>query len=373
MGRITVESKHFAGAGVSRHRTAGLTVGVDHDGQNDASKVEFHPFSDATNEVDDRPVGKPGTASYRSVWSTFDADSSRPLGFGPLRRLLRDLFPKQRRNFIAGLRAVPASRRAYFWRYLGALDHDQLVSLARNHDRAVRRARGAIRDCCLGIGVNRIMTLTFRDNVTDYEDAVLAWGRFASWFLETFGHSMIAVPERQSRGAWHFHCGIRRLPKFSKAQLREMDRVWARGKVHVTSPWKIRRSAQMGEAAPSDVGGGSHAAANYFGKYLSKEFSLLDFLANPGRHRYRSRGDTGVTQTTVELDMADADSVKDCLLSFARDYHCIAHGVHFRSDGTFVFWHLTTERPPPVMSAEHTFARRLALDSGLILGHWSAS
>ncbi len=79
-----------------------------------------------------------------------------------------------------------------------------------NRDRAIRRARSRLRHLILATRADHLLTLTYRGNVTDFERACcdlskfvrIVKGRKPDW-------TYIAVAERQKRGAWHWHLGVR--------------------------------------------------------------------------------------------------------------------------------------------------------------------
>lgn len=79
-----------------------------------------------------------------------------------------------------------------------------------NIERAARRAKGNLRRKCMAMEADRILTLTFKENVTDWD---LAWSCFKSFTRRVnrklVGFSYVAVPERQKRGSWHFHLAIK--------------------------------------------------------------------------------------------------------------------------------------------------------------------
>lgn len=75
---------------------------------------------------------------------------------------------------------------------------------------SVARTRKTIRQRCMAFKADRLLTLTYRENMTDrrraYEDLVRFIGRCRRVNLLP---DYVAVPERQKRGAWHVHIACR--------------------------------------------------------------------------------------------------------------------------------------------------------------------
>lgn len=149
--------------------------------------------------------------------------------------------------------------------------------------KSITRARTMVRRKLLSMGADRLLTLTFRENVTDDQ---LAWDRF-KYFNKLmrwrYGDrwTYVAVPEYQKRGAVHFHLAI---SGFYHANT--VRRLWSRavgklgGNIDITSP----RKAQKNSWNPKRI-------ANYLSKYITKSEST-DF----NRRRYSSGGKIEVPQ-----------------------------------------------------------------------------
>ena len=78
-----------------------------------------------------------------------------------------------------------------------------------HEDRAVRRARSRIRQLILTVRADHLLTLTYRDNVTDFKRACSDLNKFVRIVKDQLpGWVYIAVPEQQKRGAWHWHMAV---------------------------------------------------------------------------------------------------------------------------------------------------------------------
>lgn len=133
-----------------------------------------------------------------------------------------------------------------------------------------RRAKAKIRRLCHALGADRLLTLTFRENIIELKEAWKIFKLFVQYFNRMHAHALayIAVPERQKRGAWHFHLAIKGF--YNVNVLRHL---WRRaagdGNIDITNPlkheWKRKNLSR------------------YISKYVSK---LMDVPA--GSKRYSS-------------------------------------------------------------------------------------
>lgn len=145
-----------------------------------------------------------------------------------------------------------------------------------NAQRAARRARAQIRHYIYAMGATHLLTLTFRINLTDYNSSLAALQRFTRKVkAHISGWDYVAVPERQSRGAWHFHVAVR---GYQNVDL--LRKLWrectpdGEGNIHVRAPG----GRKNGTWARTSL-------IAYLSKYISK--TLGDREAElRGRHRY---------------------------------------------------------------------------------------
>lgn len=88
------------------------------------------------------------------------------------------------------------------------LEEEEVIE---NLKRSARRAYQAIMARAYGMGVDRMLTLTFAKNVTasSKEVAMLCFQRFVRLCRKAFGaFDYVATTELQKRGAIHFHMGV---------------------------------------------------------------------------------------------------------------------------------------------------------------------
>jgi hypothetical protein len=146
-----------------------------------------------------------------------------------------------------------------------------------NHDRAVRRSKQSIRFLCKEAGVDRLLTLTYRENMQDRERLYDDFKRFVRLVRKQHPDWMyVAVPELQDRGAFHVHIAVRGWQRVDF-----LRRCWYRalggtgtergehtpGAVNVTSPRGKRTGWRQWETS---------SLASYISKYVSKTFSEVD-------------------------------------------------------------------------------------------------
>jgi hypothetical protein len=164
------------------------------------------------------------------------------------------------------------------------------ASKEENLRRAERRARQKVRHLVMSIAADHLLTLTYRDLVTDSEKLARDYKEFARLVRQKYPDwQYVAVKEFQERGALHMHCAV-----VGKQDIKFIRECWytalgapanatgdqTPGAVNVRYK-KKRFSGQ------SPVFSALQLAA-YLSKYISKTFAHEREL---GMHRYQaSRG-----------------------------------------------------------------------------------
>lgn len=139
--------------------------------------------------------------------------------------------------------------------------------------RSARRASKTVRHRVKAIQADRMLTLTYRANQTDWEQLTRDFKLFVRRMRKAFpSFEYVAVPERQKRGAWHMHIAIK-----GRLNAKIVRSVWLsvvrEGNIDITNPYKYRRYR--------------HKLAVYLSKYLSKAFLEGDLFM---RRVWSSRG-----------------------------------------------------------------------------------
>lgn len=158
-----------------------------------------------------------------------------------------------------------------------------------NEDRAVRRARSTLRQKILAAGTDHLLTLTYRENVTDYTRAASDLTRFIRLVRKQMPKWVyVAVAEQQKRGAWHWHLAVR--GRQDVALLRAAWReVVGDGNIDVNPPKGPSGRRQL-------------ALVKYLGKYLAKGFTESDREFNA--RRFRSSLGIRVPGESIEIPAA---------------------------------------------------------------------
>lgn len=142
----------------------------------------------------------------------------------------------------------------------------------KNEERAMRRARSRLRQLILAAHLDHLLTLTYRENITDYKQACDDLSRFLR-AVRTYlpGILYVAVPEKQKRGAWHWHIAVA-----GRQDVDLLRKLWRRvvgeGNIDVQKP-------RPGENRRL-------ALVKYLGKYLAKGF--IEKHRELNGHRFRA-------------------------------------------------------------------------------------
>lgn len=143
--------------------------------------------------------------------------------------------------------------------------------------KSIARARVAVRRRCMAMNVDRLLTLTFRENITDIDEAWKCFHYFVKqmrWqYEERFQY--VVVPEYQKRGAVHFHLAIKGFYPVKTVRSFWHAAVGKRGgNIDITDPKNYSKNSWN----PKHIG-------NYIAKYITKTEST-EF----NRKRYASGG-----------------------------------------------------------------------------------
>jgi hypothetical protein len=174
------------------------------------------------------------------------------------------------KNFLGPARTKPRAKRG------------ESEERLRNEEDAGQRAKQNVRDCCKAISADRMVTLTYRDNMTDREQALKDWKAFCRRLGKVKKFHYVAVIEEQERGALHFHVAVR-----GKQNYVLLRSIWQRvvglgptgekmGQVNVRDPHTLGFGVK-----------GAHKLAAYLAKYCGKQMDCREL--NEKRY-FRSRG-----------------------------------------------------------------------------------
>lgn len=146
-----------------------------------------------------------------------------------------------------------------------------------------QRSKRTIKQRCLQAEFDRILTLTFKFNLQDIDEAWRVFKYFIKLMKKRYPNlTYLVVPEYQKRGAVHFHIAIKGYIYHGTVR-----RIWRRaagtygGNVDITNPKNYGRfntNKRRYSWRSSDI-------ANYLSKYLTKD-ETVEF----NRRRYASGG-----------------------------------------------------------------------------------
>ena len=180
-------------------------------------------------------------------------------------------------------------------------------NLKINQVRAARRARTRMRQLALGAHCDHLLTLTYRENQTDFEQANNDLSRFIRKVRKALpGWAYVAVPEKQQRGAWHWHLAVA-----GRQDVNLLRTCWlavvGEGNIDVQPP-KIGKQKQR------------LAIVRYLSKYLTKTFSEDEHELNG--HRFRASQGIYIPCTPIHVPPEERGNLRsfslNLLLTHAR-------------------------------------------------------
>ena len=149
---------------------------------------------------------------------------------------------------------------------------------------SVQRAKTQMRHKIIMLGCDRMVTLTYRENMCDRDLAYEHFGKFAKLCNKEFGSfENVAVTEKQKRGAIHFHVAINKyypvmvLNRLWRQSIGEREDGQTSGHVHIK---KKAAHIQPNSLTKKVITG----LARYMSKYMSKDIEGQEV----GKKRYSS-------------------------------------------------------------------------------------
>lgn len=147
-----------------------------------------------------------------------------------------------------------------------------------------RRARSNVRKRCKMIGANQMLTLTYRENMVDFERLAKDFKEFIRRLRRYGAFEYVAGIEKQKRGALHLHLAINALPMWMK----NAQGIKVKSASLVRSVWRGVVGLDNGNIdLTRPRSNGVHRIASYLAKYIGK--SLEDAVFN-AKSYWSSRG-----------------------------------------------------------------------------------
>lgn len=257
----------------------------------------------------------------------------------------QDTFVARQRVFADGQSEITISKEKYFiGRDMLALPRSkrgESEKRERNDEVACRRAKKNVRLCCKEIRADRMITLTYRENMTDRELALKHLKAFARRVGKVADFHYVAVIEEQERGAIHFHIAVHGRQSY----------------VLVRSIWQSivgvgKGGEQMGQTNvrdPHKFGfgkNGAHKLASYIAKYVGKKMDSREL--NQKRY-FRSRGIVLPEMNTWRIASTDMLGAVQTAFMVASEFGL--EGVQtWCNNALGVVWIATAPRSGPLLS-----------------------
>ncbi len=190
-------------------------------------------------------------------------------------------------------------------------EEEKVAAAIDNQGRAARRACATVRLRVKAIQADRMLTLTYRENMQDRERLARDWDAFRRRLRKIQGFEYVATVERQARGAYHMHVAVS-----GRQNYRVLRAVWLSvvgeggGNIDVRNPFKERALR--------------HKLAGYLSKYVSKAY---DQGEKDERRVWASRG--------IEIPEKVTTWFRDVEVSEVLG----VAGQYLQTDGELVYWH----------------------------------
>ena len=212
------------------------------------------------------------------------------------------------------------------WSFISAITPNKAgrglsTQLGHNQDRAARRAKSRLRQLILSANLTHLLTLTYRENITDFNRASDDLNRFVRKVkVQLPGWLYVAVAEQQERGAWHWHLAVR-----GRQNVEMLRTVWrdivGEGNIDVSAPKGTRKDQRL-------------YLVQYLSKYLVKGFTNNLKL---NKHRFRASRNIQVPSESFTLPPASGRKVSEIALDKLQEA-AGSVGFVWDGDGTFAGW-----------------------------------
>ncbi len=192
----------------------------------------------------------------------------------------------------------------------------------KNEDRAARHAKSRLRQLILSANLTHLLTLTYKENVTDFKRASDDLNRFVRKMkVKVKEWRYVAVAEQQERGAWHWHIAVKGYQdvEMIRTQWRE---VVGEGNIDVSAPKGSRKDQRL-------------YLVKYLGKYLVKAFSLGRRELN--QHRFRASRNIKVVEDKFHIVPQVGVSLEQAALSCLKE-EAGAIGFVWNADDKMCGW-----------------------------------
>lgn len=211
----------------------------------------------------------------------------------------------------------------------------------RNAKRAAKRAKAKVRRLVKSMGLDSLLTLTYRANVTDRDLVMQHLKEFVRRMRRVLpGFAYVAAFEQQARGAWHVHLAIHKLPR----ELPHASGVKVKSWSIVRAVWRSVVGDLGGnideQSRKSRSGWRVAKLASYLSKYMLKAFEEGDDWKN----RYSASRHSLPEPMRLTLRGSSLRELVGHAYAFAADGPCQVVTSWLSGFGDVFF--LATEPPP---------------------------
>jgi hypothetical protein len=291
-----------------------------------AGTEQTHGRTHAQRVADGRMIGEVAITPVPSPLSGKESSGGEAAAFRLEKRTYFDIHTTAKnritlRNYGNGLAEVG-------WSFIGLSPTHKAArgfSTARdkNEDRAARRAKSRLRQLVLSANLNHLLTLTYRENVTDFNQASDDLNRFVRKMKFNLPEWLyVAVAEQQERGAWHWHLAVR-----GRQNVELIRTVWreivGEGNIDVSAPKGTRKDQRL-------------YLVQYLGKYLVKAFATGDRKLN--KHRFRSSRNIQVPMECFTVPLRSERKIEDVALDKLREASGGSVGFVWDGEGMLAGW-----------------------------------
>ncbi len=222
--------------------------------------------------------------------------------------------------------------------------------IAQRHlKQAATRAKSRVRRLCKAMGVDTLLTLTYRANQTDLALCKKHLKEFNRRMLRVLpGFACVAAFERQERGAWHVHMACKRIPRALKdrnavnaQRVKSYDlirAVWRSVTGELGGNIDVKRRKYHADKSPAQI-------ASYIAGYIIKQFAEGEKWSN----RWTKFGEVDVPEPVVMGHVASALEMLDVVFSLCSEARNIARmRLDKWQDRFFIAAEGVPAYPPPV-------------------------
>ena len=215
-----------------------------------------------------------------------------------------------------------------------------LDKLARNKERCTRRARTQVRRLSKSKGLSVLLTLTYRENMTDRARMARDFDVFVKRVRRVIpGFQYVCVFERQKRGAWHAHIAVQRVQvhyQHKGVRVRSYDLLRSMWRA-VVGIYDGKPNGNIDVSRNRKVNKSAAKLAAYLSKYIGKTFGdgTLDKYSNS----YSASGAAlppAVVERIASAELQDAMGALVDLLSVELASPCEFHHALLDGGGWFV-------------------------------------